>query len=186
MNWFWPPSPDPRIRLNWSMKSKDPVSGMFRQWQDSINHLWQEPRNINSRRKGLRISPAGAGIEPGTEETLKGCAEQTQWMVSCTSTQWIQLHGMDTSFGAVVDYLHRMQKSQIPPPTRTHTRTHTHLKTSNIQALPFRKDDLTGQSGTLVSVGVFFVNWGIVVLQCCVSFYCAAKWSSLCYTAGSH
>ena len=30
----------------------------------------------------------------------------------------------------------------------------------------------------------FFFNWGIVVLQCCVSFYSTAKWSSLCYTAG--
>ena len=31
-----------------------------------------------------------------------------------------------------------------------------------------------------------FFNWGIVVLQRCVSFYCTAKWSSLCYTAGFH
>ena len=39
----------------------------------------------------------------------------------------------------------------------------------------------------LLFTGVsFFFNWGIVVLQCCVSFYCTAKWSSLCYTAGSH
>ena len=35
-------------------------------------------------------------------------------------------------------------------------------------------------------VMLFFFNWGIVVLQCCVSFYCTAKWSSLQYTAGSH
>ena len=28
--------------------------------------------------------------------------------------------------------------------------------------------------------------WGIVVLQYCVSFYCTAKWSSLCYTAVSY
>ena len=30
----------------------------------------------------------------------------------------------------------------------------------------------------------FFSYWGRVVLQCCVSFYCTAKWSSLCCTAG--
>ena len=32
----------------------------------------------------------------------------------------------------------------------------------------------------------FFFNWGIVLLQCCVSFYCTEKWSSPCYTAGSY
>ena len=33
---------------------------------------------------------------------------------------------------------------------------------------------------------LFSFNWGIVVLQCCVSFYCTVKWNSLCYTAGSY
>ena len=28
----------------------------------------------------------------------------------------------------------------------------------------------------------FFLNWSIVVLQCCVSFYCTAKWISYTYT----
>ena len=33
---------------------------------------------------------------------------------------------------------------------------------------------------------IYLFYCGIIVLQCCVSFYCTAKWSSLCYTAGSH
>ena len=28
----------------------------------------------------------------------------------------------------------------------------------------------------------FFFYWGIVVLQCCISFYCTAKWTSMCYS----
>ena len=45
-----------------------------------------------------------------------------------------------------------------------------------------------GRGGRLFfsTVFIFFLNWDIVVLQCCVSLYCTTKWSSLCYTAGSY
>ena len=36
------------------------------------------------------------------------------------------------------------------------------------------------------NIAHFIFYWCIVVLQCCLSFYCTVTWSSLCHTACSH
>ena len=51
-------------------------------------------------------------------------------------------------------------------------------------ALNWERNDRKGNmSGALSSFSFFpFFNWSIVVLQCCVSFYCITKWISYRYT----
>lgn len=53
------------------------AGGTFRLWEGLKENLLPKPRNINSRRRPSRLSPAGARRVPDTRWTLKIFVEQT-------------------------------------------------------------------------------------------------------------